>query len=124
MEVYVDDMLVKSIQAMGHIADLRASFDILREYGMKLNPAKCAFGVGSGKFLRFLVNRRGIEVNPAKAQAVIDMHSPQTVKDVQRLTGMVAALSRFVSRATDKCHPFFKALKGRFEWSRECEDAF
>ena len=93
---------------------------------MKLNPAKCVFGVEAGKFLGFMVNHRGIEVNPAKAQAVMDLQHPQTVKEVQRLIGIVAALSRFMFRSTDKCLPFFQALKskGNINWNGECEEAF
>ncbi|KAL5540976.1 hypothetical protein UlMin_043773 [Ulmus minor] len=84
MEVYVDDMLVKSLKADEHINNLRESFEVLREYKMKLNPAKCAFGVTSGKFLGFMVNHRGIEANPAKIQALLNMESPRKVKEVQR----------------------------------------
>ncbi|KAL5559394.1 hypothetical protein UlMin_035605 [Ulmus minor] len=86
MEVYVDDMLVKSLKADEHINNLRESFEVLREYKMKLNPAKCAFGVTSGKFIGFMVNHRGIEANPAKIQALLDMESPRKVKEVQSLT--------------------------------------
>ncbi|GMP41408.1 hypothetical protein CsSME_00011521 [Camellia sinensis var. sinensis] len=78
---------------------------------MKLNPEKCAFGVGPGKFLGFMVSQRGIEANPEKIKALVEMQSPRTVKEVQRLTGRVAALNRFISRATDKCLPFFKVLR-------------
>ncbi|KAL5571672.1 hypothetical protein UlMin_021269 [Ulmus minor] len=126
MEVYVDDMLVKSLKADEHINNLRESFEVLREYKMKLNPAKCAFGVTSGKFLGFMVNHRGIEANPAKIQALLNMESPRKVKEVQSLTGRVAALNRFISRATDKCQPFFRALrKGKdFSWTAECEQSF
>ncbi|KAL5537985.1 hypothetical protein UlMin_045753 [Ulmus minor] len=126
MEVYVDDMLVKILKADEHINNLRESFEVLREYKMKLNPAKCAFGVTSGKFLGFMVNHRGIEANPAKIQALLDMESPRKVKEVQSLTGRVAALNRFISRATDKCQPFFRALrKGKdFLWTAECEQSF
>ena len=74
---------------------------------MNLNPAKCAFGVSARKFLGFIVNHRGIEVNPNKIKAVLDMPSPSGIKEVQRLTGRIAALSRFVSRPSDKCQPFF-----------------
>ncbi|KAL5579951.1 hypothetical protein UlMin_012393 [Ulmus minor] len=102
MEVYVDDMLVKSLKVDEHINNLKESFEILRKYKMKINPAKCAFGVTSGKFLGFMVNHQGIEANPAKIQAFLDMESPRKVKEVQSLTGCVAALNRFISRATDK----------------------
>ena len=78
---------------------------------MKLNLVKCIFGVSSGKFLGFMVSQRGIEANPEKVRAILDMVSPKTVKEVQRLTGRVAALNRYVSKATDKCLPFFKVLK-------------
>ena len=78
---------------------------------MKLNPAKCAFGVSAGKFLGFIVNSRGIEENPDKIKAVLDMPPPISIKEVQRLTGRIAALSRFVSSASDKCQPFFQVLK-------------
>ena len=113
MEVYVDDMLVKSIRADDHLVDLAGMFEVLRRHQMKLNPAKCAFGVASGKFLGYMVNQRGIEANPEKIQALLDMKSPSKVKEVQKLTGRIAALNRFVSKATDRCLPFFKALTGK-----------
>ena len=78
---------------------------------MKLNPSKCAFGDSLGKFLGFIVSQRGIEANLEKVRAILEMSSPRTVKEVQSLTGRVAALNRFVSKATDKCLPFFKTLK-------------
>ena len=103
MEVYIDDMLVKSTTAEFNIAHLSEAFQILRNYNMKLNLAKCAFGVSAEQFLGFIVNRRGIEVNPDKIKVVLDIPSPLGIKEVQRLTGRIAALSRFVSRASDKC---------------------
>ncbi|KAL5580848.1 hypothetical protein UlMin_013290 [Ulmus minor] len=126
MEVYVDDMLVKSLKTEEHIQNLRETFEILRRYKMKLNPSKCAFGVSSGKFLGFMVNHRGIEANLAKIQALLDMEPPRKIKEVQRLTGRIAALNRFISRATDRCKPFFQALrKGKdFIWTADCEQSF
>ena len=94
MEVYIDDMLVKSNKFDLHIAHLSEAFQILRNYNMKLNPAKCAFGVSAGKFLGFIVNQRGIEANPDKIRAVLDMPSPSGIKKVQRLTRRIAALVR------------------------------
>ena len=91
---------------------------------MKLNPSKCAFGVSSGKFLGFMVSQRGIEANPDKIQAILDMEPLKNIKEVQSLTGRVAALNRFVSKATEKCLPFFKVLKKAFEWTDECRKAF
>ncbi|KAL5546086.1 hypothetical protein UlMin_005773 [Ulmus minor] len=126
MEVYVDDMLFKSLKTEEHIQNLKETFEILRRYKMKLNPSKCAFGVSSGKFLGFMVNHRGIEANPAKIQALLDMEPPRKIKEVQRLTGRIAALNRFISRATDRCKPFFQALrKGKdFIWTADCEQSF
>ena len=124
IEVYINDMLVKSTAAELHIAHLSEAFQILREYNMKLNPTKCAFGVSAGKFLGFIVNNRGIKENPDKIKAVLDMPSPSSIKEVQRLTGRIAALSRFVSRASDKCQPFFQVLKKAFQWDTKCEEVF
>ena len=124
MEVYVDDMLVKSKEEFAHLDDLKETFATLKQYQMKLNPSKCVFDVASGKFLGFMVSQRGIKANSEKVQAIIDMASPRTVIEVQKLTGRVAALNRFVSRATDKCLPFFKTLKQAFTWTDECEAAF
>ena len=103
MEVYIDDMLVKSVKAKLHITHLAKAFQVLKSYNMKLNPAKCTFGVSAGKFLGFIVNSRGIEANLDKIKVVLDMLPPSNIKDIQRLTGRIAALSRFVSRASNKC---------------------
>ena len=102
MEVYVDNMLVKSKVASDHIAHLADMFKILRKYCIKFNPLKCALGVASGKFLGFMVNQQGIEANPKKIQALLDMGSLSETKEVQSLTGRVAALNRFISKAIDK----------------------
>ena len=91
---------------------------------MKLNLGKCAFGVTAGKFLGFMVSQRGIEVNPDKIRAILEMTPPRNVKEVQSLNGKVAALNRFVSRATEKCLPFFRTLKKSFEWNTKCQQAF
>ena len=124
MEVYVDNMLVKSKEELAHLDNLREMFATLKQYQMKLNPSKCVFGVALGKFLGFMVSQRGIEVNPEKVQAIINVASSRTVKEVQKFTRRITALNRFVSRATDKCLPFFKTLKWAFAWTDECEAAF
>ena len=124
VEVYIDDMLVKSKEEKDQLDNLKETFKTLRQYSMKLNLSKCAFGVSSGKFLGFTVSRRGIEANPEKVRAILEMSSPKTIKEVQSLTGKVAALNRFISKATDKCLPFFKTLKKVFAWTEECETAF
>ena len=107
MEVYIDDMLVKSIKDKLHITHLSKAFQVLKRYNMKLNPAKCAFGVSVGKLLGFIVNNRGIEANPDKIKVVLDMMPPSNIKDIQRLTGRIATLSHFVSRSSERCRPFF-----------------
>ncbi|XP_058202585.1 uncharacterized protein LOC131317019 [Rhododendron vialii] len=117
-------MMVKSAKAHNHVADLEETFQVLRKYRTKLNSTKCAFRISSGKFLGFMVSQRGIEANPEKIQAILAMHSPRNIKEVQKLTGRVAALSRFISRATDKCQTFFKVLKKAFEWTTTEEIAF
>ena len=124
VEVYVDDMLVKSLDEGKHLDDLQETFNTLRRYSMKLNPSKCTFGVASGKFLGFMVSHRGIKVNPEKIKAILDIKPPQNIKEVQFLTGRVAAFNRFVSKAINKCLPFFKVLKKPFEWTNECQRAF
>ena len=81
---------------------------------MKLNPTKCVFGVLAGKFFGFIVNNRGIEANLDKIKVVLDMQPPLNAKEIQRLTRRIAALSRFVSRSSDKCRSFFQVLKKAF----------
>jgi ribonuclease HI len=126
VEVYIDDMLVKSLREEDHIADLLQVFNILRRDNLRLNASKCTFGVGSGKFLGHIVSRRGIEANPDQIAALINLAEPRNIKQVQRLTGMIAALGRFISRSADKCKPFFRLLgkRSRFEWDEECSVAF
>ena len=96
VEVYMDDMLVKSLDEGKHLDDMQETFNTLRRYSMKLNPSKRVFGVTSGKFLRFMVSHRGIEANPEKIKEILDMKPPQNIKEVQSLTGRVATLNRFV----------------------------
>ena len=91
---------------------------------MKLNPSKCTFGVTIEKFLGFMVSQSGIEVNPDKIRAIMEMTPPTSIKEVQSLNGKVATLNRFVSRATDEFVPFFRTLKKSFEWTVDCQQAF
>ena len=122
--VYVDDILVKSRRKEDHLEDLRETFDTLRSYNMKLNLGKYTFKVTAGKCLGFMVSQRGIKANPDKIRAIIEMTPPRNLKEVHSLNGKVAALNWFVSRATDKCLPFFCTLKKSFEWTIECQRAF
>ena len=124
MEVYIDNMLVKSIKAKLHITHLAKAFQVMKSYNMKLNLAKCASGVSAGNFLDFIVNSRGIEANPDKIKVVLDMLPPSNIKDIQRLTGRISMLSRFVSRASDKCQPFCQVLKKAFQWDAHFQEVF
>ena len=126
MEAYVDDMLVKSLLAEEHPTDLEECFKTLRRFQLKLNPTKCAFGVSAGKFLGYIVHHRGIEVNPEKIKAILEMPAPRSIKEIQQLTGRIAALGRFLSRSAEKGLPFFKALSRTkdFVWDVECQEAF
>jgi hypothetical protein len=111
MSVYVDDMIVKSTQREYYISHLTEAFSRLRKYQIKLNPDKCTFGVASGKFLGYMVTQWSIEDDPDQVSAILNMRSPSSVKEVQSLTGRLAALNRFLSRSTDRCKPLFQAIK-------------
>ena len=115
VQVYIDDMLVKSMRE----DDLQETFDI-DDMLVKLNPSKCVFGVTVGKFLGFMVSQRGIKVNLKKVRTIMELRPPRTAKEVQSLNGKIAALNRFVSKATDKCLPFFRILRKSFEWMDKC----
>ncbi|XP_026417357.1 uncharacterized protein LOC113312835 [Papaver somniferum] len=95
----------------------------MRKLNMKINPAKCIFGVSSGKFLGYIFSEKGIEVDPIKVQAVRYMPCPSTIKDVQKLNGQLAALGRFIVRSSDRCKHFFDVLnkRSKFEWTEECD---
>ena len=126
IEIYIDDMVVKSKMVSEHLGDLRIIFEVLRNYKLRLNASKCLFGVGSGKFLGYMVTHRGIEVNPDQIKAINNLQSPRNPKEVQKLTGMTAALNRFISQSADRCRPFFLLInkwKG-FEWTEECATTF
>ena len=119
-------MLVKSFEAEHHPTDLEECFQTLHKFQVKLKPLKCAFGVCAGKFLGYIVHHRGIEVNPVKLKAILDMLALRSIKEVESLTGRMAALGRFLSRLAERGLPFYKALakaKG-FVWSDECQKAF
>ncbi|KAL0404201.1 UNVERIFIED_CONTAM: Retrovirus-related Pol polyprotein from transposon [Sesamum radiatum] len=108
IEVYVDNMLVKSKVAHQHVEDLEEIIAVLREYQLKLNPGKYTFGVSGGRFIGIMVTQRGIEVNPTMINTILDMGSPANVNKEQRLTGRIAALNRFISKSAEKSLPFFK----------------
>ena len=110
VEVYIDDMVVKSKEEQEHIDDRRDVFEVPERHKLHLNADKCAFGVRAGKFLGYMINR-GIEVNPDQIKAVERLKSPSNPKEVQMLIGMLAALNRFISKFADRCCPFYQLLK-------------
>ena len=124
VQVYVDDMLVKSLRKDDHLDNFRETFDTLRLYNMKLNPNKYAFEVTAGKFLGFMVSQRGIEINLEKIWTIMELELPKTIKEVQSLNNKITSLNRFVSKAKDKCLPFFHTLRKSFKWMDECQKAF
>ena len=111
VEVYIDDMVVKSKQEKRHIKDLQGVFEVLRQHKLRLNADKCAFGVGAGKFLGYLITSRGIEVNPDQIEAVKRLKLPSNPKEVQVLTRMLVALNLFIFKLADRCRLFYQLLK-------------
>jgi hypothetical protein len=123
---YVDDIVVASKNKEDHLADLAETFANMRDTRLRLNPEECVFGVRQGKILGYLVSHRGIEANPTKIQAIINMAPPQSTRDVQRLTGRLAALNIFISKSAEQSLPFLKTLCGakNFAWGPEQAAAF
>jgi hypothetical protein len=123
---YVDDIVVASKNKEDHLADLTETFANMRDARLRLNPEKCVFGVRRGKILGYLVSHRGIEANPTKIQAIINMTLPQLARDVQRLTGRLVALNRFISKSAERSLPFLKTLRDTkdFAWGPEQAAAF
>ena len=126
IEVYIDNMMVKSKQEKRHIEDLQGVFEVLRQHKSHLNSDKCAFGVGAGKFLGYLITSRGIEVNPNQIEAVKHFKLLSNLKEVQVLTRMLVALNLFIFKFADRCRLFYQLLKKwrGFQWDEECEKAF
>ena len=108
------------------VVNLANIFEILRRHKLRLNAFKCSFEVGSGKFLGYIVTHKGIEVNLDQIRAINNLQPPRNLKEVQKLTGMMAALNRFISRSAERCRPFFLLLHKwkEFQWSEECVTTF
>ena len=126
IEIYIDNMVVKSKVVSKQVGNLGNIFEILRKHKLCLNASKCSFGVESGKFLGYMVTHPGIEVNPDQIKAINSLQPPWNPKEVQKLTGMTATLNQFISRSADRYRPFFLLMnkwKG-FEWTEECTLAF
>ncbi|GKA18710.1 reverse transcriptase domain-containing protein [Tanacetum coccineum] len=131
LEAYVDDMVIKSKEETGLLADIAETFEGLKTINMKLNPKKCSFGVEEGKFLGYMVTSEGIRANPKKTKAISDLQSPKTLKEMQSLSGKLASLNRFLAKSAERALPFFNTLKNitkenkhEFRWTTEAEEAF
>ncbi|GJR37035.1 reverse transcriptase domain-containing protein [Tanacetum coccineum] len=129
LEVYVDDLVIKSRTEEEAIRDITETFKTLRQINMKLNPKKCTFGMQEGMFLGYKVSTNGLRACSEKADAVLGLPSPRCIKDVQKLNGKLASLNRFLSKSAEKSLPFFKTLKkctkkSDFQWTPEAEEAF
>ena len=126
IEIYIDDMVVKSKLESKYVNDLENIFEILKRHKLRLNASKCSFGVGLGTFLGYMVTHQGIKVNPNQIKAINSLQPPRNPKEVQKLTGMTVALNRFISQFADKCRPYFKLSNkwNGFEWTKEYVLAF
>ncbi|XP_020084900.1 uncharacterized protein LOC109707778 [Ananas comosus] len=126
VECYVDDLVVKTVNKANHFEDLRTVFTRLRKYNLKMNPLKCAFGVYSGKFLGFIVRYRGIEIDPAKIKAIMELPPPKNLKQLRSFQGRLAYIRRFISNLSGRIKPFSKLVKkdAPFIWDDDCQTAF
>jgi len=122
IEVYVDDMIAKSESEEEHILNLRKLFERLRKFKLKLNPAKCTFGVKSRKLLG-LISQKGIEVDLDKMRAIIEMPAPSTKKEVRGFLGRLNYIARFISQLTATCEQIFKLLRKNqvVKWNEDCQ---
>src|SRR3954464_8286096 len=111
MQVYIDDIVIKSNSENGHLDHLRQSFERMRKYGLKMNPLKCAFGVHEGDFLGFVVHKKGIEINQNKTKAILELKAPETKKQLQSLLGKINFLRRFISNLSGKTKIFSPLVK-------------
>jgi hypothetical protein len=122
VEVYIDDIVVKSTEFSSHIADLRKAFDKMCQYGLKMNPRKCAFGVSAGKFLGFIIHEHGIEIDPDRIKSIRNVGPPTCKVKMQKFLGKVNYLRRFISNLSEKIDAFtpFLRLKNdaEFTWGQ------
>ena len=126
VEVYVNDMIVKSKEREGHIVNLRKFFERIKEFRLRLNPQNCTLGVTVGKLLSFLVSDKGIEVGPSKINAILEMPLPNSKKEIRGFLGRLQYISRFIAKLTSTYEPIFKLLRKNepHEWNDECQKVF
>jgi len=127
VEIYIDDVVVKSRDFTKHLADLRKVLECTRKHGLKMNPNKCAFGVSAGQFLGFMVHQRGIEISRRSIDAINKIVAPTNKTELQSLIGKINFIRRFTSNLSGKIHVFSPLLKLKadqgFVWGREQQSA-
>ncbi|CAL9013695.1 unnamed protein product, partial [Prunus brigantina] len=128
LEVYIDDVVIKSPEEGNHISNLKRAFQRMRQHKLKMNPKKCVFGVQAGNFLGFLVHQRGIEIDKNKAKSIIEALPPRNKKELQSLLGKINFLRRFISNSAGKIQPFSSLLRLKqeqtFKWEEQNQQAF
>jgi hypothetical protein len=128
LEIYIDDVVVKSASFNDHVADLRLALERMRKYGLKMNPLKCVFGVSAGRFLDFIVHEHGIEIDPKKVEAIGKLEEPTCKRDVHKLLGKINYLRRFISNLARKVESFTPLVRLKhesdFRWGAEQREAF
>jgi hypothetical protein len=126
MEVYVDDVVIKSACFMNHLADLRVTLERMRKYGLRMNPFKCAFGVSAGRFWGFIVHEHGIQIDPKKIESIPKFEEPACKRDVQKLLGKINYLRSFTANLAGKLDPLLPLVGLRHEkdfiWGQEQRD--
>jgi hypothetical protein len=122
VEVYIDDIVVKSASLNSHLPDLRLAFEKMRRYGLKTNPLKCAFGVSAGNFLGFIVHEKGVEIDPKKIESIQTVQAPTSKKELQRFLGKANYLRRFICNLSGKVDAFTPLLRlksgAEFTWGK------
>jgi hypothetical protein len=128
VEVYIDDIVVKSAEFSSHLADLRKAFDKMCQYGLKMNPHKCVFGVSASKFLGFVIHEHGIKIDPDRIKSIRNVGPPTCKVEVQKFLGEVNYLRRFISNLAGKIDAFTPILRlkndAEFAWGAEQQEAF
>jgi hypothetical protein len=126
LEVYIDDIVIKSAGLDHHLADTR--LERMRRYGLKMNPLKCASGVSAGKFLDFIVHEKGINIDPRRIEAMRNVQAPTCKKDLQKFMGKVNFPRRFISNLSGKIDAFTPILRlkdeAKFTWGPKQQEAF
>jgi hypothetical protein len=128
LEVYIDDIVIKSAGFRDHLVNLRVAFERMRKYQLKMNPLKCAFAVSAGRFLGFIVHEKGIEVDPKKVESIEKIGEPTCKRDVQKLLGKINYLCRFIANLVGKVDLFLPLIclkhENAFRWGDEQREAF